>query len=109
VTKELAAASRQCTVSHFFLPEHFYQKQNFYRPHPPYFSLFPRLKIKLIGLHFDTIEVIEAESHAILNALTEYDFQDAFKNGRISGNYSYAGNETSSRVMVASRSNKVID
>jgi hypothetical protein len=51
-------------------------------PHPPYFSLFPRMKIKLKSLHFDTMEVIEAESQAVLNTLTENDFQDAFKNGR---------------------------
>jgi hypothetical protein len=37
------------------------------------------LKIKLKGLHFDTLEVIEAESQAMLNTLTEHDFQDAFK------------------------------
>jgi hypothetical protein len=36
--------------------------------HLPYFSLFPWLKLKLEGSHFDTIEV-----------LTEQDFQDAFK------------------------------
>jgi hypothetical protein len=29
-------------------------------PHPPYISLFPRLKMKLIDRHFDTTEVIEA-------------------------------------------------
>jgi hypothetical protein len=45
-------------------------------PHPPYFSL---LKIKLKGHHFDTIEMFEAESQAVLNAFTEHDFQDAFK------------------------------
>jgi hypothetical protein len=49
-------------------------------PHPPYFSLFPLLKIKLKGRHFDTTDVIEAESQAVLNTLTEHDFQDAFKN-----------------------------
>jgi hypothetical protein len=27
--------------------------------------------------HFDTIEVIKAETQAVLNTLTEYDFQDA--------------------------------
>jgi hypothetical protein len=56
-------------------------------PHPPYspdlapcnFSLFPQLKIKLKGYHFNTIEVIEAESQAVLNTLTEHDFQDEFK------------------------------
>jgi hypothetical protein len=57
-------------------------------PHPPYtpdlgtcdFSLFLRLKIKLKGRNFDKIEVIEAELQAVLNTVTEHDFQDAFKN-----------------------------
>jgi hypothetical protein len=35
--------------------------------------------MKLKGHHFDTTEVIEAESQAVLNTLTEYDFWDAFK------------------------------
>jgi hypothetical protein len=48
-------------------------------PNPPYFSLFPGLRTKLKGRHFDTTEVIEAESQAVLNTLTEHDFQDAFK------------------------------
>jgi hypothetical protein len=47
-------------------------------PCPPSFSLFPRLKINLKGCHFDTIKVIEAESQAMLNTLTENDFQDVF-------------------------------
>jgi hypothetical protein len=47
-------------------------------PHPPYFSLFPRLKIKLKARHFDTIEVNEAELQAVLNALKARDFQDGF-------------------------------
>jgi hypothetical protein len=37
------------------------------------------LDIKLKGRHFDTIEVIEAESQAVLNVLTEHGFQNAFK------------------------------
>jgi hypothetical protein len=37
------------------------------------------LKIKLKGGRFDTIEVIEAESRAVLNTLTEHDLQDAFR------------------------------
>jgi hypothetical protein len=41
--------------------------------------LFPRLKIKLKGRHFDTAEVLEAELQVVLNALTERDSQDAFK------------------------------
>jgi hypothetical protein len=44
------------------------------------------LKIKLKGRHFDTIEVNQTESQAVLNTLTEHDFQDAFKNGRSAGN-----------------------
>jgi hypothetical protein len=48
-------------------------------PHPPYFSLLARLKMKLKGLHFDTTEVMEADSQAVLNTLAEHDFQDAFK------------------------------
>jgi hypothetical protein len=47
-------------------------------PHTPYFSLLPRLKIKLEVRHFDTIEVIEVDSQAVLNKLTEDDFQDGF-------------------------------
>jgi hypothetical protein len=52
-------------------------------PHPPYFSLFPRLKIKLNGHHFHTIKLIGAESQAVLNTLTEHDLQDTFKIDRI--------------------------
>jgi hypothetical protein len=50
----------------------------------PHFRLFPQLKIKLRGRHLDTIEVIRAESQAMLNTLTLV--QDAFKNGRSVGN-----------------------
>jgi hypothetical protein len=37
------------------------------------------LKIKLKGSHFDTVEVIESDSQAVLNTLTEHNFQDVFK------------------------------
>jgi hypothetical protein len=37
------------------------------------------LKIQLKGCHFDTVEVIEAESQVVLNTLTEHGFQDAFE------------------------------
>jgi histone-lysine N-methyltransferase SETMAR len=67
------------------------------------FSLVPRLKIKLKGCCFDTIEVIEAESQAVLNTLTEHNFQDAFKNGRSTGNGVFVWKGTTLRVMVASR------
>jgi hypothetical protein len=55
------------------------------------------------GRHFDTNEVIEAESQAVLNTLTEHGFQDAFKNGRSIANGAYTWMGTTSRVMVASR------
>jgi hypothetical protein len=45
-------------------------------PQPRYFSFFPRLKVKLQGRHFDTFELIEAESQDVLNTLAEYDFHD---------------------------------
>jgi hypothetical protein len=47
-------------------------------PRPPYCYLFLLLKVKLKGNHFDTAEGIEAESQAVLNTLTEHDFQNAF-------------------------------
>jgi hypothetical protein len=39
--------------------------------------LSPRLKIKLRERHFDKIEVIEAESQAVLKT-PQNDFEDAF-------------------------------
>jgi hypothetical protein len=48
-------------------------------PHPPYFSPFSKLKIKLKGHHLDTVEVIEAEPQTMLNTLIDQDLQDAFK------------------------------
>jgi hypothetical protein len=66
--------------SHFlFHQEIFDQNQRDCHPHPLYFSLFPQLKIKLKDRHFDITEVIDSESQAVLNTLTEYDFLDAFK------------------------------
>jgi hypothetical protein len=35
--------------------------------------------MKLKDRYFDTSEVIEAESQAVLNTHTKHDFQDAFK------------------------------
>jgi hypothetical protein len=86
-TKELAAASQQCTALHFFFNQgFFFTKNNIYvvchSPYltwPPVTCLFPQLKIKLKGHHFDTTEVIEAESKEVLNTPTDYDFQDVFK------------------------------
>jgi hypothetical protein len=91
MAKDLAIASRQCAISTSFFTRESFTKSNLTLvPHPPYCSLFPRLKIKLKGRHFDTIKVIEAESHAMLNTLIKHDFQDAFKNGRSAGNGAYA-------------------
>jgi hypothetical protein len=71
---------RQRTVSNFLFTREFLTKNNItVVPHPPYFSLFPRLKIKLKGRNFYTNEVIEVESQAVPNTLREHDFQDAFK------------------------------
>ena len=57
-------------------------------PHPPYSPdlapsdvfLFPKLKMKLKGRRFLTLEEIQAESQAVLHALRENDFQECFKN-----------------------------
>jgi hypothetical protein len=97
-TKELAVASRQRNVSYFLFHQavnFFYQKHDFRPPHSPYFSLFSRLKIKQKGRHFDTVEVMKAESQAVLNTLTEHDFQGAIKNDRGAGNGAYAWKGTS--------------
>jgi hypothetical protein len=37
------------------------------------------LRLFSVSRHFDTVEVIEAESQVVLNTLTEHYFQDAFK------------------------------
>jgi hypothetical protein len=52
--------------------------------------------------HLDTNYVIEAELQAVLNILTECDFQNAFENSISAGNNAYAWKGTTLRVMVAS-------
>jgi hypothetical protein len=77
---EVALASRQRTVSHFLFHQGFFFSENNTAVAPTHHTfLFPRLTIKLKGRHFDTIEVMEAESQAVLNTLTERDSQVAFK------------------------------
>jgi hypothetical protein len=80
-TKELAVTSCKQTASHFISHQGFFFTQIDMNVvlHPPYFSLYLRLKIKLRGRHSDTIEVTEVESQAVLNTFTEHDFQDALK------------------------------
>jgi hypothetical protein len=64
----------------FFTTEFFLPKNKvIVVTYPPYFFLFPQLTIKLKGRHFGTTEVVDAESQAVLNTLTEHGFQDAFK------------------------------
>jgi hypothetical protein len=56
-------------------------------PHPPYssdlapydFFLFSKNKLQLKRRRFDTIEGIQAESHRVLDTLTEKDFQEVFQ------------------------------
>jgi hypothetical protein len=45
-----------------------------------------------VSRHLDTTDVMEAESQAVPNTLTEHDIQDAVKNGRSADNGSYARN-----------------
>jgi hypothetical protein len=78
----------------FFTREFFYQKQHGCRTQP-YCSLFPRLKIKLKGRHFDTIGVIETDSQAVLIAT----FRMHLKHVKRAGTSAYAWKE-----IVASRS-----
>jgi hypothetical protein len=71
--------------------------------HPPYFSLFLQLKLKVRDQNLDTTEVVEAESQEMLNILTEHDFQDVFKNGRSVENGAYEQKGATSKEMEASR------
>ena len=59
-------------------------------PHPPYspdlahcdLFLLPKMKLKLKGRRFDTIEEIQAESQTVLDTLIEKELQEAFKRWR---------------------------
>jgi len=57
-----------------------------HRTHPDLalcdFFLFPKMKSKLKGRRFDTIEAIQAETQKVLDTLTEKDFQEAFQKWR---------------------------
>jgi hypothetical protein len=52
-------------------------------PHPTYlalcdFALFPKLKMKLKGQHFETVSDFQRESQAVLDSIKENDFQGCF-------------------------------
>jgi hypothetical protein len=91
------------TTRHLTSPFHqriFDQKQHDSHPSPILlFSVSP-IEDKIERPPFETIKVIMAESQVVAKALTEHDFQDAFKNARSSGNGAYA---RKAKVMVASR------
>jgi hypothetical protein len=46
------------------------------------FFLFGKMKLKLKGRRFDTMEEIQAESQTVLDTVTEKDFQEAFQKWR---------------------------
>jgi hypothetical protein len=56
-------------------------------PHPPYwqdfnpcdFALFPKLKMKLNGQHFETVPDIQRESQVVLDSIKKNDFHGAFE------------------------------
>jgi hypothetical protein len=56
-------------------------------PHPPYssdlapcdFALFPKLKMKLKGLRFQTVSDIQSESQVAFDSTKENDFHGAFE------------------------------
>ena len=59
-------------------------------PHPPYspdlapcdFFLFPKLKLRMKGRRFDTIEEIQEESQRVLDTIPKRDFQGCFQAGQ---------------------------
>jgi 23S rRNA maturation mini-RNase III len=62
------------------------------------------LEIRLKGCHFDTTEVVKAESQAVvLKTLIEHNFQGPSKINRSAENSAYTKKGTTSRVMVAGR------
>jgi hypothetical protein len=44
--------------------------------------MFPKTKLKLKELWFDTIEEIQSESQTVINILTEKELQEAFQKWR---------------------------
>jgi 16S rRNA G966 N2-methylase RsmD len=77
-TKVQTVASRQCIVSHFFTRESLTKNNMTVFSHPPYSHDLAPCHFS-VSRHFDTTEVIQAESQVALHTLIEHDFQDAFQ------------------------------
>jgi hypothetical protein len=92
MTKELSIAARQRTISCFLFHQGIFSQNQHDCPFPPNL---------LKDRHFDTTEVIEAESQVVLNTLTGHYFQNPFKNGSCAAIGTYVRKGTTSRVMVA--------
>ena len=86
VPRILTADQKQQRIPHQFLAEN----KIALIPYPPYspdlelcdFFLFPKMKLKLKGRRFVSIDDIQAETQKVLDALTEKDFQEAFQKWR---------------------------
>jgi hypothetical protein len=61
------------------------------------------MRLKLKGRQLDTIEDIQAESHTVLDTLTEKGFHAALKKGEGGGIGVYMREGTTSRVTAADR------
>ena len=79
-------------------------------PHPPYSPdlapcdfLFSKMKLKLKGRQFDTIEEIQAESQRLLDTLIEKDFRKHSKSRGDGATGVYMWEGTTLRVTVADR------
>jgi hypothetical protein len=79
VAKELGVASRQRTFSHFFFNKEILDQKEHDLSSPTHPTPVSPIEDKTESCHFDTTEMMEAESQAVLKALTEHNFQDAFK------------------------------
>jgi transposase len=77
-------------------------------PHPAYlpdlapseFYVFHKMKLRLKGWRFVSIEEIQAEAQQVLNTLMPADFNGCFQNGKIAGIVEYKPKVTTSKVTV---------
>ena len=86
--RQLVVAPWQCACTHLARCEGILTKNNVSTvPHPAYspdlapcdFYTFPKMKLRLKGWHFASIEEIQAELQQILNTLTPADFNECFQ------------------------------